>query len=296
MKAAITYGVFPTTFAAALAGTAYGLHAGWSEPLLVIAATAATVVIVAICERLNPEYPGWNRPQEDVRTDLMHAAVSMVAVPELIKAGLVVALMGVAVQLSEIVGFGVWPAHWPLAGQLALALLLSQFGEYWVHRGMHEIPLLWRLHATHHSPGRLYWLNAARFHPLDTAASYTIATAPLLALGAGSEVVVLFTVWVSVHGMFQHSNIHLRLGPLNYLFSMAELHRWHHSLVLEEANTNYGNNIIFWDLVFGTFFWPRDRDADEEIGLSDISDFPKGYLAQILSPFRWTAIAEATDG
>ncbi|PCJ79733.1 MAG: hypothetical protein COA57_15455 [Flavobacteriales bacterium] len=92
---------------------------------------------------------------------------------------------------------------------------------------------------------------------------------------------------MAVHGMFQHCNIHLKLGLLNYVFSMAELHRWHHSLKIEEANTNYGNNIIFWDIVFGTMHYPKDQEASEDIGLSEIENFPEDYLGQVASPFQW---------
>jgi sterol desaturase/sphingolipid hydroxylase (fatty acid hydroxylase superfamily) len=84
--------------------------------------------------------------------------------------------------------------------------------------------------------------------------------------------------------------VRVRLGPLNYLFSMAELHRWHHARDLHEANTNYGSNLIVWDLVFGTFYWPRDRQPPEDIGIPDLPAFPQGYWGQLLSPFRWRAI------
>ncbi len=157
------------------------------------------------------------------------------------------------------------------------------------------MPLLWRLHATHHSPGRLYWLNASRFHPLDTAGSVALSLGSVSLLGANPDVLLLMAIWIAVHGLFQHCNIKLRLGPLNYIFSMAELHRWHHSLVLEEANANYGNNIIFWDIVFGTMYWPRDRDASENIGLSDLDAFPQGWLGQILSPFRWKQLEQGEE-
>ena len=206
----------------------------------------------------------------------------------MLKLGLTASLLALASQLSEQVGWSLWPHHWHLISQLVLAMLISQFGEYWVHRLEHTSPWLWRLHATHHSAPRLYSLNAARFHPLDTTLSYVVSTAPLLSLGAGPDLLLLFTVWVAVHGLYQHSNIHLRLGPLNYVFSMAELHRWHHSLVLEEANRNFGNNIIVWDLVFGTYFNPKDRDASEDIGLADLPHFPQDYLGQLASPFNWS--------
>ena len=80
------------------------------------------------------------------------------------------------------------------------------------------------------------------------------------------------------------------LGPLNYVFSMAELHRWHHAKNLDEANTNYGSNLILWDLVFGSFFWPRDRRPPEDIGIPDLAAFPMTYWAQLASPWRWREI------
>jgi sterol desaturase/sphingolipid hydroxylase (fatty acid hydroxylase superfamily) len=179
-----------------------------------------------------------------------------------------------------------WPTDWSLLPQLVLALLISQFGEYWAHRAMHEIPYLWRFHAIHHSPERLYWLNAARFHPVDTAILLIISMAPLIILGAGPDILILLTVWMSTHGMFQHCNIRVRLGPLNYVFSMAELHRWHHALAPEQSNANYGNNILIWDLIFGTVYYPKDKLPSRHIGLRNGADFPKGYGAQILSPWR----------
>jgi sterol desaturase/sphingolipid hydroxylase (fatty acid hydroxylase superfamily) len=283
----ISHFLFPLTFAAALGAGLVGLQYGVSENLLLSGITLGVIVIVSVFERLLPEHRQWNASQQDVRTDLLHGVVSMMFIPEILKLGLRIALLGVAIRLTELAGGSLWPHHWPLLVQLIPALLISQFFEYWAHRLLHEVPTLWRFHATHHSPGRLYWLNAARFHPVDAGLLFMVAMTPLLALGAGPEVLVLFTVWVSAHGMFQHCNIRLRLGPLNYIFSMAELHRWHHSLVLEEANSNYGNNILFWDLVFGTVHYPRDRSASSQIGLKDLPDFPGDYIGQVLSPWRW---------
>ena len=237
----------------------------------------------------------WNRSRRDVRTDAMHALVSMAMVPPLVEMGLRVGLLAVAIEISKVAGFALWPTLWPLFGQLVLAMLVSQFGEYWLHRLAHETRFLWRFHATHHSPERLYWLNAARFHPIDTALGSVASLTPLLVLGAGPEVLLLVSVWIGVHGMFQHCNIDLRLGPLNYIFSMAELHRWHHSRRLEEANANYGNNIIFWDIVFGTRYHPHDREASSRVGLVGLDAFPRNYLGQILSPFQWAKIARRSD-
>ena len=279
----ITYGLFPLTFIAALSTATAAVVFGWNYGLTLIGITAATIVLIAVIERVHPAHPEWNQAQGDVVTDLWHGLVSNVTLPELLKMGLLTLL--VTVESPAGGGFGVWPGDWPLGFQLVLALIVGQFGEYWAHRLLHTVPFLWRFHAVHHSPERLYFLNAARFHPVDTSLLFCVGLAPLFVLGAGPDLMLLMMTWISVHGLFQHCNIHLRLGPLNYIFSMAELHRWHHSLNLEEANRNFGNNILFWDLVFGTVYWPKDKDASATIG-NNIPEYPKGYLAQLLAPFR----------
>jgi ornithine lipid hydroxylase len=287
MERLVSYGLFPLTFSAAIFAALYGVAQGVQHELILGFITGLTVFIVALFERILPEHPEWNIAQDDVGTDLSHALISMVLLPKALELGMRLTVLAIAVWLSEAIGGSLWPTDWPLFSQVILALIVSQFGEYWTHRAMHRIPLLWRLHATHHSPGRLYWLNAARFHPLDSSLLFVVGMAPLMLLGATSDVMLVFTVWISVHGLFQHCNVKLRLGPLNYIFSMAELHRWHHSLNLEEANANYGNNILFWDLVFGTAFYPSGRRASKEIGLSDMPDFPRDYVGQLISPYRW---------
>jgi sterol desaturase/sphingolipid hydroxylase (fatty acid hydroxylase superfamily) len=73
------------------------------------------------------------------------------------------------------------------------------------------------------------------------------------------------------------------LGWLNYIISGPELHRWHHSKTIKESNSNYGNNVIVWDILFGTFFYPKDRRV-KELGLLN-RRYPSGFLAQMRTPF-----------
>lgn len=59
--------------------------------------------------------------------------------------------------------------------------------RYWLHRAAHENATLWRLHAVHHSVEQLYWLNTARFHPLEKGLHMLLDSVPFLAGGgAGS--------------------------------------------------------------------------------------------------------------
>ena len=77
---------------------------------------------------------------------------------------------------------------------------------------------------------------------------------------------------------------------------MAELHRWHHSPVVAQANHNYGHNLIVWDIVFGTRWLPADREPPAEVGLENLPRFPKTLLGQLASPFRWRAITAEEPG
>jgi sterol desaturase/sphingolipid hydroxylase (fatty acid hydroxylase superfamily) len=156
---------------------------------------------------------------------------------------------------------------------------------------MHESPWLWRFHATHHSPERVYWLNATRSHPGEMLVRGTVGLLPLAILGAGREIFVLLGVVNVAVGFFQHANVDFRLGPLSWIFSVGDVHRWHHSRVRAEADCNYGNNFIFWDAVFGTRYMPADRPPPAEVGIDGLDGFPKGVLAQLLSPFRWERYA-----
>ena len=135
---------------------------------------------------------------------------------------------------------------------------------------------------TYHSPG-----EPVRSWTLELEGRHVRVTEG--APGEDGEV-TLFTLITAVHGIFQHANLQLRLGPLNHFFSMAELHRWHHSKTVDEANHNYGQTVIVWDTLFGTRFLPADREPPEEIGIANLPAFPMTWWAQIRSPFRWARI------
>lgn len=282
--------IFPGTLLGAFA-IAYVLQVRSPLPLPAIVALVSFLagLWILILERLHPYAPSWNESRGDIGTDALHMTLSELLPMNAVNALCTGTLVAVAAWVAQRTGLGFWPHGWPMAAQVGLALLLAELPYYWWHRLCHEVPLLWRLHATHHSSERLYFLNAGRFHPLDTLIGYTIQLSTLLLLGAGPEVVAYCGLFFSVHGLFQHCNIDVRLGPLNYIFSMAELHRWHHSRDVRTANHNFGGDLIVWDHVFGTWFLPSDRKPDPaDIGFHGMPNFPRTWWGQVLSPFRWS--------
>lgn len=229
-----------------------------------------------------PHQQDWRPDATAIRQDLAYMAVVQVAVPKLLSLGAVL-LAAEQVRHATAPSTGLWPHHWPLAAQAAVMVLSADFLRYWLHLAAHKHPLLWRLHAVHHSPQRLYWLNVGRFHPLEKALQFLLDSLPFVLLGVAPEVIALYFVFYAVNGFFQHSNVQLRHGPLNYLVSSAELHRWHHSRLSGESNHNYGNNLIVWDLLFGTRYLPDGRDV-AELGLMN-RRYPMRFGSQLLTPF-----------
>jgi len=88
-------------------------------------------------------------------------------------------------------------------------------------------------------------------------------------------------------GRFQHGNLALTLGPLNYLFSAPAPHRWHHARDPRIAACNFGGDVLVWDLLFGTFFLPSDREPSDDVGIPDGDAFPRSIGGVLASPFSW---------
>lgn len=289
-KKAFSVLVFPLIFGGGLAAAIFMMRSGVEIGTAYLVPTGIAFFALSILERVVPYREAWQKSDGDVRVDLGHLIVSGGFTLELLRSSMLYLGLTLGGWLSQFRGAELWPSSWPLIVQLVWALVIGEFFMYWVHRLAHEWDFLWRFHAVHHSASRLYFLNAARFHPVDLAISNFAPFIPLVALGAGAEVIALFAYTAAVHGIFQHANLPMKLGPLNWFFAMAELHRWHHSTVLDEANANYGQNLIVWDIVFGTRILPEGREPPEKIGITGMPNFPMRYGAQLMSPFRWQRV------
>jgi sterol desaturase/sphingolipid hydroxylase (fatty acid hydroxylase superfamily) len=288
--------VFPVVMGGAVGLMIWLLGRGVAPAFALVVTDTAALACVAVAERLLPFRRHWNRDHGDTATDAAHALVSGLGGQQALKPLLDAAGVIGAGWIARTLGAGAWPADWPLAAQLGLAMLIAELGTYWTHRAQHRWEPLWRFHAVHHSAPRLYWLNAARFHPGDLCLLFASWYLPLAVLGCPEPVLALTAMFDTVLGLLQHSNIDVRLGWLNRVFSMAEPHRWHHSRTLAEANTNYGSNLSVWDVAFGTFHLPAGRLPPADVGLADMPSFPAGWAAQIAAPFRWRALQRAARG
>lgn len=286
--------VFPGVMGSALAVQLLLMELGYNPAVSAVVVSLSGLLLIALLERVMPYRRDWNKADGDVKTDALHVLITQLILPKTLELVWPLLFLGIAAALS--VQFGpqnLWPHEWPILAQVFLMLLIAEFGRYWVHRAAHEVSFLWRFHAVHHSPKRLYFFNAARFHPLEKIYFLIPEVAPFILLGTNVECLAVYAVFNSIHGLMQHSNIRVNGGWLNYVFSLTELHRWHHSLHIEESNRNYGNNLIIWDIIFGTFFNPKGREV-ETVGLIN-REYPKSYVAQLKAPFSSQDLTKPAD-
>ncbi|MBI4030090.1 MAG: sterol desaturase family protein [Proteobacteria bacterium] len=283
IKRILSWTAWPGLFAACLLVTGYGFSLG--KPVLFFnMAYAFLAASLFALERWAPFEPEWNRDDGQTFANIAHTLTSKGTVQTLV---IFSAVIGVAAYLTPASepGYGVWPRHWPMAAQVALGVVVAEFGLYWGHRIAHEWPPLWRFHAIHHSVTRLWIINTGRFHFIDSLKSIVLGMSILLALGAPMEVFVWLSAITAFIGMMTHCNVDMRFGLLSWVFNTPGLHRWHHSRDIREGNRNYSENIMLWDHLFGTFFNPAGRRPPVDIGIAEY--MPPGFLAQLAWPFRW---------
>lgn len=173
---------------------------------------------------------------------------------------------------------------WPLALQVLLSLVTHDLYIYWFHRLQHRNRWLWRVHEAHHSTKDVDWLSGSRSHSLEILINQTIEFAPLILLGGHPDAILIKGMIDAVWGMYIHSNIDIRTGPLQYIINGPEMHRWHHAIDEEAHNRNFSTKFAIWDWLFGTAYFPKGRKP-RGYGLSDVN-FPSNYLRQHIFAFR----------
>src|SRR5256885_16797912 len=84
---------------------------------------------------------------------------------------------------------------------LFLIILVADLVQYWTHRAYHEVPVLWRLHAVHHSVKSMDWLARAPQHILELLITRTLVLAPLFVLRLSQEVIDAHILVVGLHAL-----------------------------------------------------------------------------------------------
>lgn len=189
---------------------------------------------------------------------------------------------------------------------VTVAMMLAvDLGTFIAHRLHHAFPILWEIHAVHHSAEQLTLFTAHRVHPIEAllrgGIQGVLTGAATLAINlVFGEVAPSISIWGMGVGFFVfsftnnllHSHVPVRYPKwLRPLVLSPHIHHLHHSRAVSHRNRNFGAIFPYWDRLCGTY-------VDEEFGPGDIAfglDAPddafkhsivRCYLYPLVVPFE----------
>ncbi|WP_334181421.1 sterol desaturase family protein [Novosphingobium sp.] len=206
-------------------------------------------VLLLCLEWAFPRHESWNLTWKELTTDLFYVGLGYTVLR------LVDDYIGDGVMIESILHQFDWDKFsWfmglPLLLQAFLIAFIFDFGQYWMHRGMHNWYPLWLTHSVHHYITQLNINKGAVGNPVELF---------LIGLGIGGffdflpRAALLAGAFGMAIGTYQHINVRFNSPRWwRYLFNTTEHHSLHHSQDFEASRSNYSNTFIFIDRMFGT--------------------------------------------
>ena len=147
-----------------------------------------------------------------------------------------------------------------------VVIMVRDFFVWYSHYLEHKIPMLWQIHACHHSAEFLNPLSNRRHHPLqlvwEGGISNVAAGITLAVFSYMLNVSILDTALLGVDAYFvcdvlsfyqlRHSHIPLHYGKWEKWFLSPSMHQLHHSVEAKYWDKNFGLFTAIWDRVFNT--------------------------------------------
>jgi sterol desaturase/sphingolipid hydroxylase (fatty acid hydroxylase superfamily) len=172
---------------------------------------------------------------------------------------------------------------WGLFNQVAapawlafvLTVLALDLLNYAQHYTMHRVPLLWRLHRTHHSDHEFDFSTGLRFHPLEAVIATAISFGFIAALGAPPAAVFVLQLLSLGVTFIDHANVRVPASVdrvLRLAFVTPDMHRIHHSQNAHEGNSNFANVFSWWDRLFATYVQEPSAGSEMTFGVEGFAD------------------------
>jgi sterol desaturase/sphingolipid hydroxylase (fatty acid hydroxylase superfamily) len=206
-------------------------------------------VLLMGLEWLTPRHESWHMTWKELTTDLFYVGLGYTIL------GLIDGYIGSDAMIETVQhSFDwdklAWFTSLPLLLQAFLILFIFDFGQYWMHRGMHNWYPLWLPHSVHHYITQLNINKGAVGNPVELF---------LIGLGIGGlfdflprAALLAGAIGMAV-GVYQHLNVRFNSPRWwRFLFNTTEHHSLHHSQDYEATRSNYAGTFIFIDRMFGT--------------------------------------------
>ncbi len=135
---------------------------------------------------------------------------------------------------------------------MLILYLLNELIYYWFHRLSHENPFLWATHINHHSSLKMNFAVATRT-PFLNSIYHGILWIPLPLIGFNPVDIFALEIISFFFAFIPHTETIPKVGVLEYVLNTPSHHRVHHACNQIYLNKNYGNTLIIFDRIFGTF-------------------------------------------
>jgi sterol desaturase/sphingolipid hydroxylase (fatty acid hydroxylase superfamily) len=239
----------PATVAAIFTFWAFA-PATWVDTWWTITAVGLVVLaFVQIMEWANERHEGWRIDGKELLTDVFYVVFGITAISWSADA------LGNNPMASAKEALGIatpWLTELPFLVQVALVMLMVEFGQYWMHRWMHNNSLLWSTHAPHHHITQLNAMKGYIGNPIELF----LITLSVVAF-FDFDKAPMFAAFNALGAISYYAHANVRADPpkwFSFFFTTIQHHSLHHTaLSFEDTRCNYGNCVILFDRIFGTF-------------------------------------------
>jgi len=233
------------------------------------------IITVQLLEFVHERHQGWRLNRQEFFTDLFYVTLNATVIGWCVQVFADEPLTALKASLglkSE------WLQQMPWLFQAALVLFLIEFGQYWMHRLMHNWTPFWLTHAPHHHITQLNAGKGAVGNPIEL---FLISLSVVALLDFEPTAVLAGYSAITVITVFAHANV--RSNPpiwYSFFFTTIRHHSLHHSTDYESTRCNYANSLIIIDRVLGTY---REGEA-AVVGQDDLRRL--SIREQFLFPFK----------
>lgn len=248
LKAKIFNHVPPAMVALVVMFWAFALKSVTGLPWMLIVTSSAITITVLLLELVHERHQGWRMNWQELRTDLFYVVLSSTLIAWLSKTLAEDPLLA----LKDWLGISTtWMAQVPWLVQVIMVIVILEFGQYWMHRLMHNSTPFWLTHAPHH---HITQLNAAKGYVGNPIELFLISLSVLAFFDFDLTALFAGLNALNVISTFAHANV--KADPpiwYSFFFTTIRHHSLHHSTDYEATRCNYGNSLILLDRIFGTY-------------------------------------------
>lgn len=222
-------------------------RSGWIGPL----AVAGAFVAFAFLEKARPLRKQVESKRRHETRNLLIAGLGAVAL-QIVGAPAVKPLS----RMVERRQWGIVPQLGlsPALETLAIFLAMDYTFYLW-HVMAHKSPWLWRFHQVHHADLDLDASTALRFHFGELLAGVPFQAAQVALIGVAPVNLARWQTFFLLSILFHHSNLKIPYRwerKLSLMVVTPRMHGIHHSLVQEEADSNWSSGLNVWDRIHRT--------------------------------------------